>query len=169
MSDAAAKEATATVLSMKSLLSSELLASSRSSRHIASIATPGCYHNGSTFADGSLVPSIEPCLNCRCSNNILICALRMCPEQPIPPPRGCIVVQKKSSCCPYLNCAKLHSTYKGQDRRVIAYDRNWYDENVRHRIFSENALLRRIDDDHEEDEHHIENGDGSVVKHEQSE
>lgn len=114
--------------------------------HINASKTAGCFHNGSTYANGSLVPTVEPCLNCKCQNNILICALRVCPEQPIPPPRGCVLVQKKSSCCSYLTCTKLHAVYKGQDRRVIAYDRNWYDENVRHRIFSENSLLRRIGD-----------------------
>lgn len=36
---------------------------------------------------------------------------------------------------------------------MVAYDRNWYDENVRNRIFSENALLRRIDDDDDEGDH----------------
>lgn len=109
-------------------------------------AAAGCYHNGTVFANGSLVPTMEPCLNCKCINSNLICSLRVCPEQPIPPPRGCIVVQKRDACCPYLSCSKLHTSYKGDNRKVITYDRKWYEENIRDRIFNQNTLLRRIDD-----------------------
>lgn len=89
---------------------------------------------------------MEPCLNCKCINSNLICSLRVCPEQPIPPPRGCVIVQKKDACCPYLTCSKLHTEYKGDNRKVVTYDRKWYEENIRDRIFSPNSLLRRIDD-----------------------
>lgn len=37
--------------------------------------------------------------------------------QPYPPPRGCILVQKKSLCCPYLSCSKYHvNFYKNADK-----------------------------------------------------
>lgn len=111
-------------------------------------AAAGCAHNGSIFANGSFVPTVEPCLNCKCINANLICALRVCPEQPIPPPRGCIVVQKRDTCCPYLTCSKYHADYATDDknRKVITYDRKWYEQNIRNRIFSQNTLLRRIED-----------------------
>lgn len=113
-----------------------------------SISAAGCAHNGSLFANGSFVPTVEPCLNCKCINANLICALRVCPEQPIPPPRGCVVVQKRDACCPYLTCSKYHTDYATDDknRKVVTYDRKWYEQNIRNRIFSQNALLRRIDD-----------------------
>ena len=31
--------------------------------------------------------------------------------KPYPPPRGCILVYKKSQCCPYLSCSKYHINY----------------------------------------------------------
>lgn len=68
----------------------------------------GCHHNGTHHSHGSSVPTMEPCLHCKCSHKMLICALRMCPELPIPPPRGCIVVHKNGACCPQLSCSKLH-------------------------------------------------------------
>lgn len=113
----------------------------------------GCSHNGTMFANGSFVPTVEPCLNCKCINTNLICALRVCPEQPIPPPRGCVVVQKRDSCCPYLTCSKYHTTSsKGEDnKKVVTYDRKWFEQNIKHRVFSQNSLLRRIDDDAEDE------------------
>lgn len=117
------------------------------------VTAPGCYHNDTVFANGSIVPTVEPCLNCKCVNTNLICALRVCPEQPIPPPRGCVIVQKRDTCCPYMTCSKLHTMYKGTDKgvnnQVVTYDRKWYEENIRNRIFSANSLQRRIDDDDE--------------------
>lgn len=79
-------------------------------------------------------------------NANLICALRVCPEQAFPPPRGCVIVQKKSACCPYMSCSKLHTAYKDQDKKVITHDRKWYEQNIRNRIFSQNALQRRIEE-----------------------
>lgn len=64
----------------------------------------GCYHNGTIYAERSLIPTVEPCLTCRCANKSLVCALKICPEQAFPPPRGCVLVQPKRACCPYLSC-----------------------------------------------------------------
>lgn len=66
--------------------------------------TAGCYHNGTIYAERSLIPTIEPCLTCRCANKSLVCALKVCPEQVFPPPRGCVLVQPRRACCPYLSC-----------------------------------------------------------------
>lgn len=107
----------------------------------------GCSHNSTRFANGSHVPTAEPCLSCKCINANLICALRVCPEQVFPPPRGCVIVQKKNSCCPYMTCSKLHvSSLYNQDKKVITHDRKWYEQNIRNRIFSQNALQRRIEE-----------------------
>lgn len=110
----------------------------------------GCSHNNTRFANGSFVPTAEPCLNCKCINANLICALRVCPDQAFPPPRGCVIVQKKNSCCPYMTCSKLHTVYKDQEKKVVTHDRKWYEQNIRNRIFSQNALQRRIEDTDEE-------------------
>lgn len=128
------------------------------------VPAAGCAHNGSIFANGSFVPTVEPCLNCKCINTNLICALRVCPEQPIPPPRGCIVVQKRDTCCPYLTCSKFHADYATDDknRKVITYDRKWYEQNIRNRIFSQNSLLRHIDDDEEQSPQELSNNQQSM-------
>lgn len=85
-------------------------------------SVPGCYHNGTRYGEGSMVPTLEPCLSCKCSNRILTCALKVCPEQPIPPPRGCILVQHKTSCCPHMTCRKFNSKPLTEtDRRVVNF------------------------------------------------
>lgn len=108
------------------------------------------------FADGSLVPSVEPCLNCKCVDTHLVCSLRVCPDQPIPPPRGCVLVQKKLSCCPHLSCKKYHNENENPNRRVITYNSNWYNNDAndfnrdveeRQKVISKNSLYRRIDDE----------------------
>ncbi|CRL04287.1 CLUMA_CG017385, isoform A [Clunio marinus] len=69
------------------------------------------------FADTSIIPSTEPCLRCKCSNKNLVCVRRVCKDQPYPPPRSCILVYKKSMCCPYLSCSKYHiNFYKNSER-----------------------------------------------------
>ncbi|XP_037913272.1 uncharacterized protein LOC119652951 [Hermetia illucens] len=105
----------------------------------------GCFHDGTLFANGSMVPTMEPCLSCRCNINTLICSLRVCPEMPVPPPRGCILVQKKSGCCPYLSCKKYHTPYDGQNRRIVAY-LDHYERETIDRVVNDNVLQRRSDD-----------------------
>lgn len=123
------------------------------SEYSYSFTVLGCSHNNTRFANGSFVPTTEPCLNCKCINANLICALRVCPEQPFPPPRGCIIVRKRDTCCPYMTCSKFQT--KDQEKRIVTHDRKWYEQNIRNRIFSQNALQRRIDEtDDEHDKHH---------------
>ncbi|KAG4073609.1 hypothetical protein HA402_000833 [Bradysia odoriphaga] len=117
----------------------------------------GCSHNGTMFADGSFVPSLEPCLSCKCVDSHLKCSLRVCAEQPIPPPRGCVLVHKRSLCCPHVSCNKYHNENENPERRVIAYHGDWYsddaesqsedDEDKRQKVLSKNSLYRRIDDE----------------------
>ncbi|TMW47243.1 hypothetical protein DOY81_007678 [Sarcophaga bullata] len=106
----------------------------------------GCHHNGTWYADKSLVPTTEKCLNCQCSKKTLVCRLKVCPEMPMPPPRGCVVVQKKNTCCPYLSCARLDAFYKiPATRRIIAYLDHYERESI-DRVVNENMLQRRSDD-----------------------
>ncbi|EDV32146.1 uncharacterized protein Dana_GF14187 [Drosophila ananassae] len=106
----------------------------------------GCHHNGTWFADKSVVPSMEKCLNCQCNRKTLVCRLKVCPEMPMPPPRGCVVVQKKNTCCPYLSCARLDAFYKiPTKRRIIAYLDHYERESI-DRVVNENMLQRRSDD-----------------------
>lgn len=65
---------------------------------------------------------MEPCLQCKCTSKMLLCALRICPELPIPPPRGCIVIHRNGSCCPHLSCSKLHVHKHGEiDNKRVSY------------------------------------------------
>ncbi|KAH8402938.1 hypothetical protein KR222_000551 [Zaprionus bogoriensis] len=106
----------------------------------------GCHHNGTWYADKSVVPSMEKCLNCQCNRKTLVCRLKVCPEMPMPPPRGCVVVQKKNTCCPYLSCARLDAFYKiPTKRRIIAYLDHYERESI-DRVVNDNMLQRRSDD-----------------------
>lgn len=43
--------------------------------------------------------------------------------QPYPPPRSCILVHKKSLCCPYLSCSKYHiNFYKNKSSEKHRYN-----------------------------------------------
>lgn len=77
----------------------------------------GCYHNGTVYHDGSLVPTVEPCLQCRCRRRNLVCSLRVCNDLPVPPPRGCVLVQKRGVCCAYVTCSKFHKLNEIAQRR----------------------------------------------------
>ncbi|XP_011178548.2 mucin-2 isoform X1 [Zeugodacus cucurbitae] len=106
----------------------------------------GCHHNGTWYADRSLVPSVEKCLTCQCQRKTLVCRLKVCPEMPMPPPRGCIVVQQRNACCPYLSCARLDAFYKiPATRRIIAYLDHYERESI-DRVVNDNMLQRRSDD-----------------------
>lgn len=112
---------------------------------VSSLAA-GCHHNGTWYADKSVVPSMEKCLNCQCNRKTLVCRLKVCPEMPMPPPRGCVVVQKKNTCCPYLSCARLDAFYKiPTKRRIIAYLDHYERESI-DRVVNDNMLQRRSDD-----------------------
>ncbi|EAL42050.2 AGAP009450-PA, partial [Anopheles gambiae str. PEST] len=110
-----------------------------------------CYYNGTHFMEGSIVPTKEPCLMCKCTEKTLICALKVCPEQPIPPPRGCILVHKAGSCCPYLQCSKLNLAVKNNGDRKKLHFLDYYEKAAQERFENPNAYLRRSDDDEVED------------------
>ncbi|XP_042856957.1 mucin-5AC-like isoform X6 [Penaeus japonicus] len=66
----------------------------------------GCLYDGGWFAPGEGVPSTEPCLNCSCVDETLVCHLRVCAHVPDPVPEGCYVVRKTSECCGQVVCEK---------------------------------------------------------------
>ena len=118
----------------------------------------GCYHNGSMYADGSLVPTMEPCLNCKCTKTNLICSLRVCSEQPIPPPRGCVLVKKKDVCCSYVTCNNMHlyGKMESANKKTYLYQDNeassevQYQNAVQQRVLTQNVLYRRLDNSEEQ-------------------
>lgn len=63
-----------------------------------------CIYNNEKYNEGTQVSTAEPCLNCTCSRSILVCYLRVCPQLPNPPPRGCILLHRYRTCCPELIC-----------------------------------------------------------------
>ncbi|EAT44119.1 AAEL004506-PA [Aedes aegypti] len=68
-------------------------------------------------------------------------------EQPIPPPRGCILVHKSGACCPYLQCSKLHLTSKNSGDRKKIHFLDYYEKEAEERLTNPNSYLRRSDDD----------------------
>jgi hypothetical protein len=75
----------------------------------------------------------------------------------MPPPRGCILVQKKTMCCPYLSCTKLHiPAIKTDDRRIIIFGKDEYklDKGALNSVQQRTNHLRWADD--EEDDDHVE-------------
>ncbi|CAH1718699.1 unnamed protein product [Chironomus riparius] len=104
----------------------------------------GCLHNNTMFADTSIIPTTEPCLVCKCSKRNLVCVRRVCKDQPYPPPRGCILVQKASSCCPYLSCSKYHvNYYKNSERNHDENINNHYQQITHEKTLEKNS---RADD-----------------------
>lgn len=128
-------------------------------------AVPGCYHNGSLFAESSIVPTVEPCLLCKCLSKSLICVRKICAEQPYPPPRGCVLVHKNGQCCPYMSCSKYHITfYKNNDRRTVQYGDSYNrleDNSASKDVIGKN---RRSDDEFIPEENEVCIEDGTVYK-----
>lgn len=114
----------------------------------------GCHHNGTVYGDGSLVPTMEPCLSCKCAHRTLLCSLRVCHDLPVPPPRGCVIVHHKNKCCPHMFCKRFHKRpmISDKDRRIVnfldEFEQEQQDVHQRYDQFDggENALRRRSDD-----------------------
>jgi hypothetical protein len=94
--------------------------------------------------------------------------------QPYPPPRGCILVQKKSSCCPYLSCTKYHvNFYKNSQRNHEHVNTNYNHYQITHEKTLEKHYRRTDDDDNIEDgnddAHHQHHDDMNGGKNERKE
>lgn len=72
--------------------------------------------------------------------------LSLC-QQPYPPPRGCILVQKKSLCCPYLSCSKYHVNFYKNTERNREHENNYHHQITHEKIVEKNY---RTDDAEEE-------------------
>ena len=63
----------------------------------------GCYYNGLRYSEGEQIVTNEPCLNCTCHNQMLMCFLKVCPFiKPIG--KHCVVEKKPDQCCPTIMC-----------------------------------------------------------------
>ncbi|XP_059483214.1 uncharacterized protein LOC132201208 [Neocloeon triangulifer] len=73
---------------------------------LAKVSGQTCHYEGKTFPAGSDVPTGEKCLSCQCGpqGGAPICRLQVCPELPVPPPKGCVLVHKREECCQKLIC-----------------------------------------------------------------
>jgi len=81
----------------------------------------GCAYDDKFYKEGETVLTKEPCLNCTCRKGALRCHLQVCPymHDLYPPPSGCVLVERKSACCPKLHCRKL--IYAEHNEIVLAY------------------------------------------------
>ncbi|XP_023334133.1 uncharacterized protein LOC111705720 [Eurytemora carolleeae] len=63
----------------------------------------GCYYQYKHYDEGEQIITNEPCLNCTCHNQMLMCFLRVCPFIK-PVGKDCIVEKSESQCCPTITC-----------------------------------------------------------------
>lgn len=61
---------------------------------------------------------VKPCDCASVQHKAAICNFILTRTQPYPPPRSCILVHKKSLCCPYLSCSKYHINYYKNSERI---------------------------------------------------
>ncbi|CAD7077561.1 unnamed protein product [Hermetia illucens] len=62
-----------------------------------------CYYNYNHYNEGDRILTNEPCLNCTCHNQMLMCYLRVCPfTKPIG--HDCVVEKREDQCCPIITC-----------------------------------------------------------------
>ena len=52
----------------------------------------------------------EPCLNCTCHNQMLMCYLNVCPFIK-PVGKNCVVEHRDDQCCPTIMCPQSESGY----------------------------------------------------------
>ena len=55
------------------------------------------------YTEGEQIVTNEPCLNCTCHNQMLMCFLKVCPFIK-PVGKHCVVEKKPDQCCPTINC-----------------------------------------------------------------
>ncbi|XP_017486039.1 PREDICTED: F-box/WD repeat-containing protein 7-like, partial [Rhagoletis zephyria] len=62
-----------------------------------------CYYLLKHYNNGDQVVTNEPCLNCTCTNSMLMCYLRVCPFVK-PLGEKCIIEKEDGECCPRITC-----------------------------------------------------------------
>ena len=63
----------------------------------------GCYYQYQHYDEGEQIRTSEPCLNCTCHNQMLMCYLRVCPFIK-PVGKNCVVEKREDQCCPTIMC-----------------------------------------------------------------
>jgi len=69
----------------------------------------GCYYQYQYYEEGEQIRTSEPCLNCTCHNQMLMCYLRVCPFIK-PVGRNCVVEKRDDQCCPTIMCPEVPVT-----------------------------------------------------------
>ncbi len=65
----------------------------------------GCYYKYQHYAEGQQISTSEPCLNCTCHNQMLMCYLNVCPYIK-PMDKNCVMEKKEDECCPTIQCSQ---------------------------------------------------------------
>ena len=68
----------------------------------------GCYYQFEYYAEGEQIVTSEPCLNCTCHNQMLMCYLNVCPFIK-PVGKNCVVEHRDDQCCPTIMCPQSES------------------------------------------------------------
>ena len=55
------------------------------------------------YNNGDQIVTDEPCLNCTCRDNMLMCFLKVCPYV-MPLTKGCTMEKKPGDCCATVTC-----------------------------------------------------------------
>ena len=63
----------------------------------------GCYYQFEYYAEGEQIVTNEPCLNCTCHDQMLMCYLNVCPFIK-PVGKNCVVEHRDDQCCPTIMC-----------------------------------------------------------------
>lgn len=63
----------------------------------------GCYYQYQYYNEGEQIKTSEPCLNCTCHNQMLMCYLNVCPFIK-PVGKNCVVEKREDQCCPTIMC-----------------------------------------------------------------
>jgi len=69
----------------------------------------GCYYQYQYYEEGEQIRTSEPCLNCTCHNQMLMCYLRVCPFIK-PVGKNCVVEKRDDQCCPTIMCPQVPVT-----------------------------------------------------------
>ena len=80
-------------------------------QNLINIQLSGCYYNGMRYTEDEQIITNEPCLNCTCHNQMLMCFLKVCPFIK-PVGKHCVVEKKPDQCCPTIKCPQGNSNLK---------------------------------------------------------
>ncbi|GFY60505.1 uncharacterized protein TNIN_88721 [Trichonephila inaurata madagascariensis] len=94
----------------------------------------GCFYMNKQYPSGERIQTNEPCLNCTCVGNTLMCYLRVCPFVK-PMGENCVQEMHVGDCCPKFWCPEVYpyaTTEKPETEPKGCYlDGRYYDEGAR--------------------------------------